>query len=267
MRENTSMKTSRAARLASPLTAQRGGERSRVWWAEEDVSPQNVFRSEKNLCFLLDSTLVALGVDEAEPGLRLEDDGVRAERDMEYTSAALKLRIAAVQVDSQRIPRYLTVSALNCLVDVPTKNVSLYIFVDANDVVEPDCHEAVDHYRAHEPTKAALRPDRLAEVRINDVEPGEVHRSIPVLIPEFGRLGKVDHVLALLLREEKGDRDAVNVLEVERLRELLVGEHARQARSDFLRRLPLLDGRLRELRGRVAAAVVGVASIAKTHAA
>jgi len=38
MRENTSMKTSRAARLASPLTAQRGGERSRVWWAEEDAA-------------------------------------------------------------------------------------------------------------------------------------------------------------------------------------------------------------------------------------
>ena len=49
MRENTSMKTSRAARLASPLTAQRGGERSRVWWAEEDVSPQNVLRAEEDL--------------------------------------------------------------------------------------------------------------------------------------------------------------------------------------------------------------------------
>ena len=77
-------KTCCASGFTTDGTTRRACERSRVWWAKEDVSPQNVFRSEKNLCFLLDSTLVALGVDEAEACFRLEDDGVRAERDMEY---------------------------------------------------------------------------------------------------------------------------------------------------------------------------------------
>mmetsp|Transcript_143585 Transcript_143585/g.459280 ORF Transcript_143585/g.459280 Transcript_143585/m.459280 type:complete len:209 (+) Transcript_143585:278-904(+) len=166
---------------------------------------------------------------------------------MEGAQSALEFALLAVQIHTQGVLRDLAVPALHMLVRVPPENTAWHVLLNPDDVVEPRREHAVNHNVPEELVEPALVPNSLGKERIDDVGPLQVQQPVAALHTETLALGVVDDPVALAGREEVGDADAVEALEVDGLQLLDVLEDAAEPAALRARLHRLLRGRLHPL--------------------